>query len=449
MPDCDLDGGLREIKTDADVLDMFAIHVGRSRIPIYVENPNLHAGDDEDMVSLGDKEDRVSLGDKEEDSDGDNDFHVSSDCGSFSESDLEYFADGDMIFDEYENVGKGKKEREIKGKGKCFEIGSGSGKGKGSKEVIVDIDEVENDDLNSPMNSDCEGGLDYPEFNEERDMGKPELKLGMLFSSAAVFRAALREHSIRNGTDFKFKKNDGDRVTAVCKNECGWKVHASFFQDTKAFQIKSLYGHPCQCPRSYHLKHANSRWIANKYMDSLSDDPSWKLSAMRKAVKRDWMVDVSHSQVYRAKRAALEAIEGNHRQQYWRLWDYCEMIRMQNPGSTAMVKVERPLPEGAPVFQRLFVMYGAQKMGFLAGIRPMIGLDACHLKGPFQGQLMHAVARDGNNQMYPLAMAVVEAETKDSWMWFLEKLLDVIGRPEEKGWTFISDRQKVKCNLIS
>ncbi|KAG5520595.1 hypothetical protein RHGRI_033244 [Rhododendron griersonianum] len=133
LPDCDLDGGLREIKTDADVLDMFAIHVGRSRIPIYVENPNLHVGDDEDMVSLGDKEDRVSLGDKEEDSDGDSDFHASSDCGSFSESDLEYFADGDMIFDEYENVGKGKKEREIKGKGKCFEIGSGSGKGKGSK----------------------------------------------------------------------------------------------------------------------------------------------------------------------------------------------------------------------------------------------------------------------------------------------------------------------------
>ncbi|KAI8548254.1 hypothetical protein RHMOL_Rhmol07G0259300 [Rhododendron molle] len=161
----------REIKTDADVLDMFAIHVGRSRIPIYVENPNLHAGDDENMVSLGDKEDRVSLGDKEEeDSDGDSDFHASSDCGSFSESDLEYFADGDMIFDKYENVGKGKKEQEIKGKEKYFEIGSGSGKGKGSREDIVDIDEVENDDLNSPMNSDCEGGLDYPEFNEERDM---------------------------------------------------------------------------------------------------------------------------------------------------------------------------------------------------------------------------------------------------------------------------------------
>ncbi|KAI8538458.1 hypothetical protein RHMOL_Rhmol09G0105500 [Rhododendron molle] len=140
--------------------------------------PNLHAGDDEDMVSLGDKEDRVSLGDKEEeDSDGDSDFHAGSDYGSFSESDLEYFADGDMIFDEYENVGKGQKQREIKGKGKCFEIGSGSGKGKGSREDIVDIDEVENDDLNSPMNSDCEGGLDYPEFNEERDMGKPELKL--------------------------------------------------------------------------------------------------------------------------------------------------------------------------------------------------------------------------------------------------------------------------------
>lgn len=49
-------------------------------------------------------------------------------------------------------------------------------------------------------------------------------------------------------------------------------------------------------------------------MDSLSDDPSWKLSAMRKVVKRDWMVNVSHSQVYKVRRAALEAIEGNHKQ---------------------------------------------------------------------------------------------------------------------------------------
>lgn len=122
------------------------------------------------------------------------------------------------------------------------------------------------------------------------------------------------------------------------------------------------------------------------------------------------------------------------------------MVIRQNLGSTTVVKVERIL-HNAPIFQRLFVVFATQKDSFLAGCRPMIGLDACHLKGPFQGQLMHAVARDENNHMYPLAMAVVEAETKDSWTWFLDNLLDVIGRLEERRWSFMSDVRHMYANF--
>nr|CAD1829940.1 unnamed protein product [Ananas comosus var. bracteatus] len=39
-------------------------------------------------------------------------------------------------------------------------------------------------------------------------------------------------------------------------------------------------------------------------------------------------------------------------------------------------------------------------------------------------------------------VAVVEAELKDSWNWFLTNLLQAIGPVEAHGWTFISDRQK-------
>jgi hypothetical protein len=55
---------------------------------------------------------------------------------------------------------------------------------------------------------------------------------------------------------------------------------------------------------------------------------------------------------------------------------------------------------------------------------------------------MAAIGRDANNNMYPIAMAVVEAETKDSWTWFLEALVADLG-PTPHGWTFISNRQKV------
>ncbi|XP_077242582.1 uncharacterized protein LOC143883104 [Tasmannia lanceolata] len=52
------------------------------------------------------------------------------------------------------------------------------------------------------------------------------------------------------------------------------------------------------------------------------------------------------------------------------------------------------------------------------------------------------VEKDANEQMFPIAYAVVEAELKDSRMSFLTTLLNDIGSVESHGWTFISDRQK-------
>ncbi|KAL0001478.1 hypothetical protein SO802_015259, partial [Lithocarpus litseifolius] len=74
--------------------------------------------------------------------------------------------------------------------------------------------------------------------------------------------------------------------------------------------------------------------------------------------------------------------------------------------------------------------------------RPFIGVDGCHLKGEYPGQILIAVGKDGNNGIYPIAFAVVETETKDSWTWFMKRLLDDIGSLRDEGWTFMSDQQK-------
>ena len=70
------------------------------------------------------------------------------------------------------------------------------------------------------------------------------------------------------------------------------------------------------------------------------------------------------------------------------------------------------------------------------------------MKGPYKGQLLSAISKNGNNNMYPVALAVVEAETKNSWIWFLESLLSDLGTPPEQGGTFISDRQKVTIRSL-
>ncbi|CAL8081845.1 unnamed protein product [Prunus armeniaca] len=54
------------------------------------------------------------------------------------------------------------------------------------------------------------------------------------------------------------------------------------------------------------------------------------------------------------------------------------------------------------------------KKWFLEGCRSVIGVDGCHLTGPYTGQVLTAVGVDGNNGMFPIAYAVVEAENKSS-----------------------------------
>ena len=93
-------------------------------------------------------------------------------------------------------------------------------------------------------------------------------------------------------------------------------------------------------------------------------------------------------------------------------------------------------------FERLYIRFEVQMQGFHNCCRPIIGLDGCHLKGVYGGQLLSAVGRDGNNNLFPISLAVVEAETKDSWTWFLIELTEDIKAQEKMKSSWISDRHK-------
>ncbi|XP_062173746.1 uncharacterized protein LOC133879231 [Alnus glutinosa] len=167
------------------------------------------------------------------------------------------------------------------------------------------------------------------------------------------------------------------------------------------------------------------------------------LGAIQNEVKERWRVDVNSSMMYRARTKANRQIFGKHELQYVKLWDYCETLRSTNPGSCVVLKVDRPVPEVNPKFLRMYCSLATMKKGFLEGCRPVIGVDGCFLKGPFKGQLLAVVGRDGNDNMNPIAYVVVEAETKDNWIWFLETLVSNLGHHERHSRpTFISDRQK-------
>nr|KAJ0190880.1 hypothetical protein LSAT_V11C800442890 [Lactuca sativa] len=79
--------------------------------------------------------------------------------------------------------------------------------------------------------------------------------------------------------------------------------------------------------------------------------------------------------------------------------------------------------------------------GWLDGCRKVIGINGCFLKGICKGELLSAVRRDGNNNIYPIAWAVVNVENKNTWKWFLDNLMEDI----DEGEMGIMEAVKERC----
>ena len=142
---------------------------------------------------------------------------------------------------------------------------------------------------------------------------------------------------------------------------------------------------------------------------------------------------------------AHNQVVGDYEKQYALLRDYIMEIQAINLGTTVKLELDsEPDPSSQTrVFKRIYICLGALKHGFKAGKRDLLGLDGAFMKGPFPGQILSAVGIDSNNGIYPLAYAIVEAETTNSWAWFLDYLRDDLDLSTNSNFTFITDRQNV------
>jgi hypothetical protein len=207
----------------------------------------------------------------------------------------------------------------------------------------------------------------------------------------------------------------------VCKLKCGWRIHASQSKARDALQIKTFVDtHNCV---TYHEnKKANMHWIANQYLEDFRDDLTWTVYALRERVKRDYNIKVSKWVAYRAKRIAMKKVYESEVEHYQSSWDdYAAAVHKWNLGNMC------GLLKDDIHFHMMFVCLDACKKGIIVGCRLMIALDGFHLKGPYGGQLLCAVGKDGNDDMYPIVYDVVESECRDSWTWSMAALLDFSG----------------------
>ncbi|CAH9114405.1 unnamed protein product [Cuscuta europaea] len=354
---------------------------------------------------------------------------------------------------------------------KAVDVDCAEGEQNGNEEELCDLRDENDQEMPQVNESEQDGSEDgesehYMDSEAESDGGNgykksvlhssynpesepPLIELAMLFEDGRQFKNAIIRYACHEKKDVYFKKkNEPMRVRVKCAKNCPFTCMASWEHRLRCFQVKVL--NPIHlCNTKFKLRIVSQNWIADRYEENVLENPSIGATELKNLIKADLKINVSISMVTRALKEIKVKTETAFKDQFKKLGDYAQECLNSFPNNTVVIHTVRVVPDAPPVFQRIYICFGPVKRGFLDGCRKVIGLDGCFLKVQLKGEILTAVGRDANNQMYPIAWVVVEIENSSSWTWFLELLKKDLEITTAESWTLISDQQKGLSNVIS
>ncbi|XP_057809035.1 uncharacterized protein LOC131023510 [Salvia miltiorrhiza] len=400
---------------------------GRDPDEILIDNNNgeeSEGGEDDDydpVESEGGGDTEVSLGDTNS---GDDELNESR--KKLKES-RKKIREKDSVFSHIDDPEQNFNELEVSGNISEYEESDG----------YVNTDESEGDAETSKLKSKIKV------YDPTCDHKTLEFQLGMRFDNGWVCRDALKTWAIENGKHIRFKRVSADQCEANCKSPCKWRVYGSIIGATKTFKIKTL-GKNHTCSRDMNNKLVGSKWIATKYLNIFRLRPNISVEELKADLWERFSTRVGVDRLYKARSLAREMVRGSVDEHYGMLRRYlAELRRVDKDGRYELLVGEEN------IFKGLYIGISQLIGGFIRGCRPIIGLDGCFLKTYLRGILLVAVGKDGNNQMFSIAWAIVEIENQECWTWFLKLLFFDLGIQDGEGWTFISDQQKGLENAVA
>ncbi|XP_016173511.1 uncharacterized protein LOC107616020 [Arachis ipaensis] len=415
-----------------------------------MKNDDVQQGNEGDQLDT-DVAAENERGESKSDDDSDDEEFIPSDPEGDSAGDI-HFTDSDEKYDDesgFEEDTTAKSSKRVdKGKGVMngdfsddegfnsdevdleYEVGVGSGDEKGEGED-------KNEARSYPIHKDC------------KDMNSYKWEVGTIFASREEFKDTMTSYAVQTRRGLRYAKLDLVRVRVVCQPGCPFWLYAAKMKHEATWQLRSM-NLKHTCGQSHRVGIIHTSWLSRTFKKKVEHNPRVKIKELVSKAQRNWNLIVTTLMAARSRQTALDDIQGEYRKQYKRIGDYCYELLHSNPGSSVTLKVQRS-PDfeheqqhsslnNYCIFQRLYVCLDACKKNFLQ-CRKFIGLNGCFLKTPQGGQLLTAIGWDPNDQMLPIAYAVVESETKDSWTWFLKLLIHDFGSETIGRATFMSDQQ--------
>ncbi|XP_075523972.1 uncharacterized protein LOC142556395 [Primulina tabacum] len=180
--------------------------------------------------------------------------------------------------------------------------------------------------------------------------------------------------------------------------------------------------------------------MAHTLLGVVRCDLSYEIKYIIENMKDKYGYQISYMKAWRILKRAMEIFYGTWESSVQLLPKYMCALSKYNPGTAVEWKQLRANTEMIKTINYVFWAFRPCVDGF-RHCRKIISVDGTHLYTKYKHKMLIAVTLDANNQMLPLAFAIVDEETSDSWKWFLENL----GRHVVRGENvvcLISDRHK-------
>ncbi|XP_020415464.1 uncharacterized protein LOC109947988 [Prunus persica] len=246
----------------------------------------------------------------------------------------------------------------------------------------------------------------YLDSGFSRSDWNPKITVGQIFSSKKALLTELRFTALRGHFEFKVQFSCTKRLLVVCcQRPCPWRVRASRIGEYSFMIVR------CTTVHEYDLRFVSDKHrqaavalVATSLKRKLKDSRTiYTPSDIMRDVKHSFGCTIHYSKAWKARELALLSIRGSAEEAYYILPAYCYELEW-----------------------------------FRSSMRPVIAVDATHLKSKYKGVMFVANVFDGNQNIYPLALGIGDLETDASWHWFFTKLHEAIG--ECPNLVIISDR---------
>ncbi|CAN1139336.1 Protein MAIN-LIKE 2 [Linum perenne] len=255
----------------------------------------------------------------------------------------------------------------------------------------------------------------------------PGFGIGQEFESKLVAQTSLKQYALKNNRMLCTTRSSKWLLEQRChgyqSNGCTWRIRLTT-DESDVWTVKQFNpAHTCTgSQNNVSPTQLDVHVIADAVTPFVQARPHVRIKLLQTEIHTMYGRQISYKKAWNGKQRAIERIYGNWEESYNELPTLMKAIQDRNYGTEVeFVTIEWTTEEGDTItqFDRVFWSFAPSIEGF-KHCPPVLVVDGTFMTGKYKHTLLMASSFDGNKNIFTVAFAIVDVESKETWEWFFD-----------------------------